>query len=46
MEEYDKVSKIRAIVVSNFYPDRFIVIAEFSEIMPMVNQLETHEFNQ
>lgn len=46
MEEYYKAGKIRAIGVSNFYPDRFIDIAEFSEIKPMVNQVETHVFNQ
>lgn len=46
MEEYYKSGKLRAIGVSNFYPDRFIDIAEFSEITPMVNQVETHVFNQ
>lgn len=46
MEEYYKACKLRAIGVSNFYPDRFIDIAEFSEITPMVNQVETHVFNQ
>lgn len=46
MEEYYRVGKIKAIGVSNFYPDRFIDIAEFSEIKPMVNQVETHVFNQ
>ena len=46
MEEYYKVGKIKAIGVSNFYPDRFIDIAQFSEIKPMVNQVETHVFNQ
>lgn len=46
MEEYYKAGKLRAIGVSNFYPDRFIDIAEFSEITPMVNQVETHVFNQ
>ena len=33
-------------VVSNFYPDRFIDLAEFCEIKPAVNQVETHVFNQ
>lgn len=37
---------IRAIGVSNFYPDRLIDIASFSRIKPMVNQVETHPFNQ
>lgn len=46
MEEYYKEGKIKAIGVSNFYPDRFIDIAQFSEIKPMVNQVETHVFNQ
>lgn len=46
MEEYYREGKIKAIGVSNFYPDRFIDIAEFSEIQPMVNQVETHVFNQ
>ncbi len=46
MEEAYKVGKVRAIGVSNFYPDRLIDIAEFTEIKPMVNQVETHVFNQ
>ena len=46
MEEAYKAGKLRAIGVSNFYPDRFIDLAEFSEIPPMVNQVETHVFNQ
>lgn len=46
MEEAYKAGKIRAIGVSNFMPDRFIDIAGFSEIPPMVNQLEVHAFQQ
>ena len=46
IEEYYKAGKLRAIGVSNFYPDRFIDIAHFFEIKPMVNQVETHVFNQ
>ena len=46
MEETYKAGKLRAIGVSNFYPDRLIDLAEFSEIPPMVNQVETHVFNQ
>ena len=46
MEEAYRSGKARAIGVSNFYPDRFIDIAEFSSIKPMVNQVETHVFNQ
>ncbi|MCD8253233.1 MAG: aldo/keto reductase [Phocaeicola dorei] len=46
MEEAYKAGKARAIGVSNFYPDRFVDLAEFCEIKPMVNQVETHVFNQ
>ena len=46
MEEAYKNGKARAIGVSNFYPDRFVDLAEFCEIKPMVNQVETHVFNQ
>ena len=38
MEEAYKAGKLRAIGVSNFYPDRFIDLAEFCEITPAVNQ--------
>lgn len=46
MEKAYREGKVRAIGVSNFYPDRFIDLAEFCEIKPAVNQLETHVFNQ
>lgn len=46
MEEACKAGKVRAIGVSNFYPDRFIDLAENVEIVPAVNQVETHVFNQ
>ncbi|HIT31356.1 MAG TPA: aldo/keto reductase [Candidatus Enterenecus stercoripullorum] len=46
MEEAYKAGKIRAIGVSNFMPDRFIDIAGFVDIPPMVNQLELHVFQQ
>lgn len=42
---YDE-GKIRAIGISNFYPDRMIDIASFSRIKPMVNQIEIHPHNQ
>ena len=38
--------KLRAIGVSNFYPDHLIDLASNMEIKPMVNQVETHVFNQ
>ena len=46
MEDAYKAGKLRAIGVSNFYPDRFVDIAHFSEIKPAVNQVETHVFQQ
>ena len=46
MEEAYKNKKLRAIGVSNFYPDRLIDICKFVDIKPMVNQIETHVFNQ
>lgn len=46
MEEAYKNGKVRAIGVSNFYPDRFVDIAHFAEIKPAVNQVETHVFQQ
>ena len=46
MEVAYKAGKVRAIGVSNFYPDRFIDLAEHTDIKPMVNQVETHVFNQ
>ncbi len=46
MEEAYKEGKVRAIGVSNFYPDRYIDIHHFAEIKPAVNQVETHVFQQ
>ncbi len=46
MEEAYREGKVRAIGVSNFYPDRFIDIATFAEVKPAVNQIETHIFQQ
>ncbi|NLZ52726.1 MAG: aldo/keto reductase [Thermoanaerobacteraceae bacterium] len=46
MEELYKEGKIRAIGVSNFYPDRLIDLIKFNEIVPAINQVETHVFNQ
>ena len=42
---YDE-GKLRAIGISNFYPDRMVDLASFSRIRPMVNQVETHPFHQ
>lgn len=46
MEEAYKNGKVRAIGVSNFYPDRFVDLSHFAEIQPAVNQVETHIFQQ
>ena len=46
MEEAYKAGKLRAIGVSNFYPDRLIDLCSFVEIKPAVNQVETHVFHQ
>ena len=46
MERAYREGKVRAIGVSNFYPDRFIDLQEHVEIKPAVNQVETHVFNQ
>lgn len=46
LEDAYKEGKLRAIGVSNFYPDHFIDLAENVEISPAVNQVETHVFNQ
>lgn len=46
MEEAYKEGKVRAIGVSNFYPDRLIDLYHFAEIKPAVNQIETHVFQQ
>jgi 2,5-diketo-D-gluconate reductase A len=46
MEELYREGKVRAIGVSNFQPDRLIDLMIHNEIVPAVNQVETHPFNQ
>ena len=46
LEDLYKEGKLRAIGVSNFYPDRLSDICAFNEITPQVNQVETNPFNQ
>ena len=46
LEELYAEGKIRAIGVSNFYVDRMVDFASFNQIKPMVNQVETHIFQQ
>ncbi len=46
MQELYKEGRIRAIGVSNFKPDRLMDLIVHNEIVPAVNQIETHPFNQ
>jgi diketogulonate reductase-like aldo/keto reductase len=46
MEELYREGRIRAIGVSNFQPDRMIDLIVHNEVVPAVNQIETHPFNQ
>lgn len=46
MEEAYKAGKVRAIGISNFYPDRYLDLVHFAEVKPAVNQVETHLFQQ
>jgi 2,5-diketo-D-gluconate reductase A len=38
--------RVKAIGVSNFYPDRLIDLILHNELKPAVNQIETHPFHQ
>lgn len=46
MEKAAREGKVRAIGLSNFYPDRFVDMAEYADIKPAVNQLKTNVFCQ
>lgn len=46
LEKAYKAGKVRAIGVSNFFPDHLVDLATNMEIAPMVNQVETHVFDQ
>lgn len=46
MEELYREGKVRAIGVSNFHEDRLIDLIIHNEVIPAVNQVETHPFNQ
>lgn len=46
MQDLHTQGAIRAIGVSNFYPDRLIDLIDHNEIVPAVNQIETHPFFQ
>lgn len=46
MQDLYKEGKIKAIGVSNFYPDRLVDLALFNEVKPAVNQIEINPFHQ
>ncbi len=46
MEDAYKAGKLRAIGLSNFYPERLVDVATLAEVPPAVNQIETHPFRQ
>ena len=46
MQDLYREGAIRAIGVSNFYPDRLVDLIAHSEVTPAVNQIETHPFFQ
>lgn len=46
MEQLYREGRIRAIGVSNFHLDRLMDLIVHNEVVPAVNQIETHPFNQ
>jgi len=46
MAELHKTGRIRAIGISNFYPDRLVDFVLHNETKPAVNQIEIHPFHQ
>lgn len=46
MDELHRAGRIRAIGVSNFYPDRLVDFVLHNETCPAVNQIEIHPFHQ
>lgn len=46
LEDAHRAGRLRAIGVSNFYPERLIDVALLAEVVPAVNQIETHPFRQ
>ena len=45
MEELYRDGRIKAIGVSNFYPDRLMDLIVHSDVVPVVNQIETHPYS-
>jgi 2,5-diketo-D-gluconate reductase A len=46
MQELYKEGRVKAIGVSNFHPDRLMDLIVNNEVIPAINQIETHPFNQ
>jgi len=46
MEELNREGRVRAIGLSNFPPDRVMDLILHNEVVPAVDQIETHPFNQ
>ena len=46
LEDLYEEGVLRAIGVSNFYPDRLADLAAFNKVLPQVNQVETNPFFQ
>ena len=46
LEEFYEQGIIKAIGISNFYPDKMVDIASFAKVKPAVNQVEIHPYNQ
>lgn len=46
MEKLYHQGRIRAIGVSNFQPDRIVDLMNHTDVVPAVNQVETHPFQQ
>ena len=46
LEDLYREGRVRAIGISNHYADRMVEFALFTEIPPMVNQMEIHPLNQ
>jgi 2,5-diketo-D-gluconate reductase A len=46
MQQLHRDGVVKAIGVSNFYPDRLVDLIDHNEVTPAVNQIETHPFFQ
>jgi 2,5-diketo-D-gluconate reductase A len=46
LQDLARQGRARAIGVSNFYPDRLVDLIDHNEVVPAINQIETHPFFQ